>query len=301
MEKKIVGDLKVKNIYLRFFDVKWDSIKHEAIPVQEINFTSDLDSTLTCIPVVYITNEAMLKNSYSPGLLAKRIVHQVKVIAQKNNLKFREVQVDCDWSDASRINYFDLLQNIKDILLKEKIYLSATIRLHQIKYYQKTGVPPVEKGMLMYYNMGKIDANASQNSIYNFDDASKYVDYVSAYPLPLDVAVPIFSWAIHSRNGEILNLMNDVDASSIMQNNNLKKNGADFVVQKNHYFHSKYLKKNDVLKLEEITPIQLQQLTEKLSEKMENKPARVVIYDLDSMNVKRFSNEDFEKVFNSFN
>lgn len=34
----------------------------------------------------------------------------------------------------------------------------------------------------------------------------KYVKYCKKYPLKLDIALPIFSWAIHYRNNEAIGL-----------------------------------------------------------------------------------------------
>jgi len=54
-------------------------------------------------------------------------------------------------------------------------------------------VPPVDKGLLMFYNMGKIspDLNA-RNSIYNRADAEAYLESLPNYRLSLDVALPVF-------------------------------------------------------------------------------------------------------------
>ena len=78
--------------------------------------------------------------------------------------------------------------------------LSATIRLHQVKYYKQAGIPPVDRGMLMFYNMGKLNALTAENSIYNSNDAAGYIETVDDYPLKLDLALPAFSWAVHFRN-----------------------------------------------------------------------------------------------------
>ena len=64
-----------------------------------------------------------------------------------------EVQFDCDWTPSTRDAFFLFLKKIKKHLPKQT-HLSATIRLHQYKFPDKTGVPPVERGMLMFYNTG---------------------------------------------------------------------------------------------------------------------------------------------------
>ena len=82
--------------------------------------------------------------------------------------------------------------------------LSATIRLHQVKYREETGVPPVDYGVLMYYNMGHISAMGA-NSIYDRSTALRYLGKLREYPLPLDIALPMFAWGVHSADGQVLN------------------------------------------------------------------------------------------------
>jgi hypothetical protein len=48
-------------------------------------------------------------------------------------------------------NYLKFIAVFKKLSKKK---LSATIRLHQVKYFKKTKIPNVDSGVLMYYNMG---------------------------------------------------------------------------------------------------------------------------------------------------
>ena len=78
------------------------------------------------IPVVYITNETMQNVDFS--LISNAIIQGLK------NYEFKELQIDCDWSNSTQSDYFKLLEDLKTKLNKT---LSATIRLHQIKYYKR--------------------------------------------------------------------------------------------------------------------------------------------------------------------
>ena len=91
-----------------------------------------------------------------------------------NHLKFKELQIDCDWTESTRDKYFHLLSTLRNELERNKQIISATIRLHQVKYAAITGIPPVHRGMLMYYNMGKINAT-DNNSVYDKKIAEKYI------------------------------------------------------------------------------------------------------------------------------
>ncbi len=63
----------------------------------------------------------------------------------------REIQIDCDWTERTRNAYFQLLTALKrEPFLQGKI-LSATIRLHQVKYVQRSGIPPADRGRVCFF------------------------------------------------------------------------------------------------------------------------------------------------------
>ena len=141
------------------------------------------------------------------------------IIENTNNL-----QVDCDWTISTKEKYFNLL-----ILLSNYIeHLSATIRLHQIKYVKATGVPPVEKGVVMIYNLDSPADTNIRNSIFSFEKALLYLKgNLEHYPLQLDVALPAFSWGVHFHHGKIKGLIadfhpSDIDKENMVQKKNLK-------------------------------------------------------------------------------
>ena len=152
---------------------------------------------------MFITN-ATLKNLPETSIeqLADNITSKIKrMLKSLGEVHVKEIQIDCDWTGSTRVKYFTLLKHITlkvktrsaNFNLREDITISATLRLHQIKYHKKTGVPPVARGMLMFYNMGSPTQIDMQNSILNLDIAKQYIENLESYPLPLDVALPIFS------------------------------------------------------------------------------------------------------------
>src|SRR6185295_19004173 len=108
---------------------------------------------------------------------------------------FFEIQIECDWNASTRESYFLLLRTIRAQLHAGKI-LSGTIRLHQIKYRAQTGVPPLDRGVLMFYGMGDPASPGEKNSILDLDTARKYTAYLKNYPLFLDAALPVYQWGI---------------------------------------------------------------------------------------------------------
>ncbi|MCT7910539.1 hypothetical protein N5912_01715 [Arcobacter lacus] len=216
------------------------------IKVLDINFSTKLELLKTnlketpkdFIPVIYITNETMKNVDYS--LVSKAILETLK------NYKFDEIQIDCDWSLSTRSNYFNLLEDLKEKLNKK---ISATIRLHQIKYYTKTGIPPVDYGVLMYYNMSNIGDFNTKNSILDNEIAKKYHYNFDVYPLKLKLALPLYSQAIQFREEKAISLFEGVEEKDF--NNDFEKlENNRYKVLNSHYFKGRYIYKDDIFRLE---------------------------------------------------
>ena len=56
------------------------------------------------------------------------------------------------------------------------------------------GVPPVDRATLMCYNLLNPVKNPRKNAILDVDELSKYLDTEIDYSVPLDVALPVYSW-----------------------------------------------------------------------------------------------------------
>jgi hypothetical protein len=69
-----------------------------------------------------------------------------------------------------------------------------------VKYRERTGVPPVDRGMLMFYNMGRFSADPEARAIFDLESARRYLARISSYPLPLDLALPMWSWTVAPRS-----------------------------------------------------------------------------------------------------
>jgi len=175
------------------------------VPVSPILFKDKLPGAVQIVPVVFIVNN-ILKTLTRPQLkgLAGNILRFVNgKVVQAGKTSINELQIDCDWTATTRDNYFYLLNQLKlNPQLNHKT-LSATLRLHQLKNQVGSGIPPVDRVMLMCYNMGNLRKYGSQNSILELSELKKYLgNNISAYPLPADIGLPLFKWAVAFRNKE---------------------------------------------------------------------------------------------------
>ncbi|WP_162633197.1 hypothetical protein [Echinicola strongylocentroti] len=284
---------QVKKLYVRYFDVAL-SADGLPYPVSEVNL-GHFPDTLEIVPVVYIKNEVMLSSNLDVAELAKKISSYVNSLSANSQLSYQEIQVDCDWSLKSRDHFMAFIDELGKITDKT---LSATIRLHQIKYAQKTKVPKVDYGVLMYYNMGEINAS-NASSIYDKTIADLYTYTLGDYPLPLKVAMPIFGWGIHLRNGQVVGLRPKVTASALTMDAGfaaLKPNF--FEVKKDMLRNGTYYRKGDVLKIEAVSQGQLLEMAEDLGNYM--KVDEIIFYDLDSLNLRNYEKDIFAQVRAAF-
>lgn len=294
-EKRVIKENKVAKMYIRYFDVGMKT--NEALPLLPIVFKEQPEN-LKIVPVVFIKNEVMLNNFVSVTDLSHKIQNLIIQINIKNNIHTEEIQIDCDWTPRSKDKYLSFISVFKNSF---KGVLAATIRLHQIKYFEKTGIPNVDKGVLMYYNMGNIKAD--DNLIYDKNIARKYIKNLHNYPLDLNLALPIYSWIIQKRNNNIIALYSKMNSNYLCSNNDFKsiKNNV-FAVKNNLLKDGIYYKKGDLIKIETVKKTDLFQMTNDLKSELKAMPKEIIFYDLDSINLKPFSDENkfFQRICNSF-
>jgi hypothetical protein len=295
-EKSTLTENQVKRVYIRYFDIDLSPKTQKPYPRTPIRF-EDKTSDFEIIPVVYIKNKVMLDKKLDVMDLAEKINNFMQQINSKNNITIQEIQIDCDWTLGSKDNYLRFIEIFKKVSNKK---LSATIRLHQIKYFKKTKIPNVDRGVLMYYNMGKI-APDSLNSIYDRSIANRYLSSLQNYPLPINIALPIYSWGIHIRDGKIIGLRNKIDTQNLKNNDSFvltKKNW--FTVKKSSFTGGIFYKENDQLKIETISRNDLLEMAADIEENTDQNPNEIIFYDLDEFNLKNYDTTIFKKVTDCF-
>ncbi|WP_315816532.1 hypothetical protein [Paraflavitalea speifideaquila] len=231
----------IQKLYAKCLDIDWNIASHAfpltITPVHETAFNLRRNDSLTLVvvPVVFITNKTFQQiDSSEIPLLATRILRKcipgfdtmaIPLVYPFGDAPYPipvELQFDCDWSGSTKNKYFYFLQQVRQQLGNRAIALSATVRLHQYKYPGKTGVPPVNRGMLMVYNVEKLTDHQATNSIFDYEQAKKYFTGSGAYPLPLDIALPAYSWGIVFRQGKFYQIENRLQADTLRKSSFLR-------------------------------------------------------------------------------
>jgi hypothetical protein len=285
------------NTYIRFFDVSRNDKQQRAYPNAVVQF-NEVPAGLSIIPVVYITNKTF-ENIPDTAVvsLAGHCNKLINDLAGEKKINYAKVQIDCDWSFSTRIKYFSFLAAFKKLNQKQ---LEVTIRLHQVKFKDRTGVPPADRGVLMFYNMGKLNVGLHQpNSIYNEDDAGKYVDYLSSYPLKLDIALPLFSWAIHIRGGRVIQVYGKIGRRQLTNRGCFEQieGEANYRAKTSFFLEGIYIKQNDIFKLEETDGNTLNAAAKQLAKHLpKQKHTTIIYYELANIDPEKFNAETIGQV-----
>jgi hypothetical protein len=240
--------------------------------------------TKKIVPVIYIDSPLWSK------MKAKTMVSKILKSLESMPIKYDEIQVDCDWTDRSRQEYFNFLKLLKKESSK---IISVTIRLHQVKYYQKTGVPPVNYGVLMYYNMSDFRDIKSKNYILDLEVAKQYHYNFDTYPLELNLALPLYSQATIIRFSKVVGLIEGLKEKEL-SSNFIKIKEHLYEVNKTHYFKERLFYKGDKVRVDEVTIGMLKDSIDGLRTIMKE-PKEIIFYRWG--NHKDYDEERLYKIF----
>ena len=296
--------LAVNRLYIRYFDVDLAPGGEAARPISKLQSTASFPDNTELVPCIFVTNRCMkaLEQDAIPAL-AENIFDQIfSLQGQFDFPSPNEVQIDCDWTPSTQERYFSLLDHLRPLLTEKGCQLSCTIRLHQYKYPEQTGVPEVDRGMLMVYNVGNLDDPNEENSIFDLGTIGSYLGPNIEYPLPLDVALPIFGWGVLIREGKPIRLLNNLHLEDALTDSLLKKTGPTQVeVLQSHYFYGRYLYAGDKIRFESVSAGDLLAGARLVAEAMPKQANRyIALYHLDSLSIQKYALDTLEIVYRAF-
>ncbi|MEO1450934.1 MAG: hypothetical protein AAFV07_15500 [Bacteroidota bacterium] len=292
--------MRANKMYVRYFDVDWNPVKQRAVPLASLRMKGNFPRNCEIVPTVYITNRTLVHTPDDQvGTLGKRIAQHLLNLT--DTLTLHEIQIDCDWTAQSRDRYFLLLDQLGASFDSLNVELSSTIRLHQVKYYEQTGVPPVQRGMLMFYNMSDVRDEETRNSILDLEVAEAYVEYLEAYPLPLDLALPIFSWGVVRRSGKTVHLINNLRAEQLKDTTRFAFLPQSRIeVKKSTYLNGFYLYAEDTIRIEDVSVDRLEDAAKLLAENLKGDSLHISFYHLDTPTIQQYPHETLESVIAHF-
>ena len=264
-KKAFLQQHRIQRLYIRYFDVVLDDNGHP-IPNATIQFKGTIPQGMEVIPTVFIVNECIRKENKD---LAQKILKRILQMNATNDIpNVKEVQIDCDWTNTTRLQFFNFMNELRQLAHSHKLRLSATIRLHQLSQ----SPPPTDRGILMLYNTGDFTKLDCQKPILDMHDVTPYLSQLSRYNLSLSTAYPIFGWHILFREGQYVGI--------IHADNDLPILPHDSIV---------------------VRQPTLQDVTEgvrAIEGRKSEANDEIILFDLTEKNIKRFKQDEYEKIFN---
>lgn len=254
-------------------------------------------SSYQVVPVVYLTNRVFSHEIETDSLVAKI---SRKILGTTNSLmwsmdpgwgkdlnnpeltdweildslgdtlraQFRrritEIQLDCDWTPSTRDRYFDFLKAMKKA--NPGVTLSCTVRLHQFRDREQAGIPPVDQATLMCYNVAPPKDLAIKDAIFDPALVEGYLKDDS-YPLPLEAALPLFSWGALFHENQFKGLASGLGETAVK--NNLLFAPAEegrFRFTQDTVFAGVYMREGDLVRLDGPSTEELERITTRLSQ-----------------------------------
>lgn len=284
-------NLDCKTVYLHYFDV----VKKNGVvmPVDEVKpiYNNVLaPDSVVFVPVVFIANE-VFKDMTEEAIVElagnmDRLIRHISWAGARYS-EYEEIQIDCDWTQTTKDAYFRFLQVLGETTQK---MITSTIRLHQVKDKEVMGVPPVSKGYLMCYATSDPRDGMDSNSILDLKLLKNYTQNMNEYPLPLDMALPLFSWGIVTNNEGKVKLVNGLCRKD-MENDGFESLGKNkYKVKDDCFLNGLFVDKGFTIEVEEITPDLLKESICYLDETIGHE-YNIVYYHLSKGFLDRFSVE----------
>lgn len=291
-----------QRIYVKYFDVDWSEERGMPVPTAKVRWDAPPEKGMEIVPTIYFTNRTWERLAPTAvDTLADLVLRMLTQLRPDTSLSPAEVQVDSDWSRRTRDTYFRFLKSLRERLGRTGTKLSVTLRLHQVKYRDRSGIPPVDRCMLMLYNTGDLDDPKEVNSILSIEDLRDYLTGMRPYPVALDAALPLFQWGVLVRAGRPIRLLNQLDVAELHGDPRREKTGASTAkVVESHYLRGHYLYPGDVLRVEALDADQLLECARFAAQVIQPAPRHIAFYHLDNRCLENYDAPTLESLLHSF-
>jgi len=308
--------------------VDWDALSGEAKPIASISGNDSLPFNYT--PSIFLTNKVFEKsNERALDSLSARIKRRIDDITDRfarnayygrrinydtsqngdsireaamseYKKRYKDILIDCDWTAGTKDKFFYFLNRIKKDCSDRNI--TVTLRLWQYKQTKTAGVPPVNRCLLMCYNMQTANDFNVENSIASMSELKKYISG-DKYPVTLDVALPIFSWAVLFRNEKFVGLLGNAT------NKDYEDNFVEYESLGNGRYRSLvdkivgdfFIRKGDIIRVEGISENELKDMAEYLKKEIPmDEYSRITFFSWNKSYIENYGTEELKDIYSLF-
>lgn len=300
-ERDALDGVHVQRFYHKVLDIDRDAF-HGAHPVSAVPVPDEwkgyyhddgpLTSIVEIVPCVYFTNNTFMQCSDAEvDRLSGNLLRKLRMLCPTY---VQGLLLDCDWTATTRDKFFRLVRTVADSV---NVPVSVTIRLHQFAHPERTGVPPADRGMLMVYNVGKVQEAGGINSIYDEATAAPYFANAKPYPLPLDLALPAYSWGAQFRKGRFMGILQDAQVRRAEELGLLSGEvvGIRQVVQENNEILPE-LHLGDEVRAERMTPERIQRAAEQARSAVNSDTTAVALFEVGANAYQALDTTDLGRV-----
>ena len=302
-EQSFLKEHDIRRMYVRFFDVDDDTAwpygqLNRIVPVATTQFITSKPDSVEIVPTVFITVRSISYIEHSEGgskEAAQKIVRRVLNMADYNDMgPVKEVQLDCDWTESTQNAYFSLCKEVGNLLHKEGIILSSTIRLHQLR----TVAPPVDCGVLMLYNTGSLQSVSETNSIISRNEVAKYLrNKKMNYALPLDFAYPTYRWGLVFRDATFCGILHKSDFSD--QSLYTPQEDGTYMVARHHEVDGEFLTSGMSIRVENAPVATILEVKTLVDKSFPDMPHSNILYHLDSLNLTKYTPDEITSIYSN--
>ena len=152
----------------------------------------------------------------------------------------------------------------------------------------------------MCYNMGNLkDPGNEGNSIIEVSELKKYISDLDNYPLPLDIAFPLFEWKVLIRQNAFGGLLQNLPDSLLLNPQIAQKKGNRFEILMDTVLSEYPLRKNDIIRIEKSNYADVLDVAKAISPKIKTPRFTISLFHLDSLILTKYKLNELENIFNS--
>jgi hypothetical protein len=221
----------------------------------------------------------------------------MKKVWEKENT---QLLIDCDWSVSTKDKYFEMLSEMDTLLPNTEI--QSSLRLWQYRDHDLAGIPPVKRCLLMCYSTGDPTNADEKNAIVDLESIKTYINH-SHYPLKLDIALPVYSWATLFRNSKFKGILSPMTLDELKENSELCKqtDSTIFTVICDTVIGDTYFRYGDELRFQGVNADELLQIASWVHSKVKSgKGDKISLFCYDTLYFNQIGDENIKKVYSIF-
>ncbi|MBP6286855.1 MAG: hypothetical protein KA409_08065, partial [Ferruginibacter sp.] len=118
------------------------------------------------------------------------------------------------------------------------------------------------------------------------------------YPLPLDLALPLFDWKVLYRNNSYAGLIQNLPGNCFTDAFT-KRSGNRYEILKDTLLNGYELRKGDLIRDEQSDLKEILAAANEAGSRLKNTQLRVSLYHLDSVILNKYTTNELESIYNS--